>query len=369
MYKERKMKKIIAITILATISLSSFAAVTFSVKIPQPDFISNDWDGDNIPNIDDTDDDNDGVDDVNDSTPFGGKSGGSKATQSLELSEKYIVSQENINSTFFGYIKDTSGSITNEIYESSSIQEIRLGKMSGVCNLDLNLKNGDYTSAVGIKINEHIFDTSRLAQFNLATTNQYNTFNFKTEESFCDDMLAESQWNIQFIKKIPSRTEMLASTANLSISLPKKEYVAYNENNYSLHGYLSPTFQNPIPGYGDYTVIENVNGEIEVNGINLEIEAIARTNQPQSSGYGSVILFKCNPLFDGKAQQMLTSIKDNDGNIIRELYLSSGYSDVSIVSSEHQSIGVDYCMTKSVKTSIFFKNTYDNKTPTVYYWF
>lgn len=74
------MKKIISIILLSTISLGSFAEGIFNMQIPQPDFVSNDWDGDKIPNIDDPDDDNDGVDDVDDSTPFGGRPGASKTT-------------------------------------------------------------------------------------------------------------------------------------------------------------------------------------------------------------------------------------------------------------------------------------------------
>ena len=65
------MKKILLSIIISSVSLSALAEVIFNIQIPQPDFVSNDWDGDNIPNIDDPDDDNDGIYDVNDSTPFG----------------------------------------------------------------------------------------------------------------------------------------------------------------------------------------------------------------------------------------------------------------------------------------------------------
>jgi Leucine-rich repeat (LRR) protein len=71
------MKKIISIILLSTISLSSFADGVFNMQIPQPDFVSNDWDGDGDPNLTDPDDDNDGIDDIDDSTPFGGRPGGS----------------------------------------------------------------------------------------------------------------------------------------------------------------------------------------------------------------------------------------------------------------------------------------------------
>jgi hypothetical protein len=65
------MKKIIFAIMLLTISLSSFAAPSFNTKIPQPDYISNDWDGDGISNSEDPDDDNDGINDADDSMKFG----------------------------------------------------------------------------------------------------------------------------------------------------------------------------------------------------------------------------------------------------------------------------------------------------------
>jgi hypothetical protein len=51
------MKKIISTMMLLTISLSSFAEGIYKTKIPQLDYISNDWDGDRIINSEDTDDD------------------------------------------------------------------------------------------------------------------------------------------------------------------------------------------------------------------------------------------------------------------------------------------------------------------------
>lgn len=52
--------------LIMTIPLESIENSTgkFSRIIPQPDFISNDWDGDTIPNDLDPDD-------IDDSTPFG----------------------------------------------------------------------------------------------------------------------------------------------------------------------------------------------------------------------------------------------------------------------------------------------------------
>jgi hypothetical protein len=65
------MKKIILSILISTISTASFAVGVFNMTIPQPDFISNDWDNDGITNNLDPDDDNDGDDDDVDSTPFG----------------------------------------------------------------------------------------------------------------------------------------------------------------------------------------------------------------------------------------------------------------------------------------------------------
>jgi alpha-tubulin suppressor-like RCC1 family protein len=74
------MKKIITIIILSIMSVNSFAEPIFNTKIPQPDYISNDWDGDGIINADDDDDDNDDILDINDSHPFGGKPGRSASS-------------------------------------------------------------------------------------------------------------------------------------------------------------------------------------------------------------------------------------------------------------------------------------------------
>jgi hypothetical protein len=67
-------KKIIKIlTIGSLLSAASIVSsdTNFRYKIPQPSQITQDYDGDNIPNNYDPDDDNDGIIDENDSTPFG----------------------------------------------------------------------------------------------------------------------------------------------------------------------------------------------------------------------------------------------------------------------------------------------------------
>lgn len=77
------MKKIILSIIISSLSLSAFAVGVFNVQIPQPDFVSNDWDGDGIINSLDDNDDNDEYLDVDDSTPFGGTPGGSTTTPTI----------------------------------------------------------------------------------------------------------------------------------------------------------------------------------------------------------------------------------------------------------------------------------------------
>lgn len=79
-------KKILAVAIVM-ISTNAMAIDLYRHKIPQPNFVSNDWDGDGEVNAVDTDDDNDGIPDISDSNPFspdgqvstpsGGSGGGS----------------------------------------------------------------------------------------------------------------------------------------------------------------------------------------------------------------------------------------------------------------------------------------------------
>lgn len=71
---------------MMTSSLSAMSANLFKIPIPQPDFVSNDWDGDGIINSIDNDDDNDNELDVNDSTPFGGRPKSSVSLDCLESS-------------------------------------------------------------------------------------------------------------------------------------------------------------------------------------------------------------------------------------------------------------------------------------------
>jgi hypothetical protein len=77
------MKKIILSIIISSLSLSAFAVGVFNVQIPQPDFVSNDWDGDGKANSVDEDDDGDGILDDNDSTPFGQPGGNSEVSSGI----------------------------------------------------------------------------------------------------------------------------------------------------------------------------------------------------------------------------------------------------------------------------------------------
>jgi hypothetical protein len=88
------MKKINIAIVLTTISIGSFAEPTFNTKIPQPDFISVDWDGDGINNKDDTDDDNDGIDDNVDSNQFDRANGGGRKPSGgakIEYLDKFVL--------------------------------------------------------------------------------------------------------------------------------------------------------------------------------------------------------------------------------------------------------------------------------------
>lgn len=64
------MIKIILSILISSISIGALASITYNISIPQPDFISSDWDNDGIPNKEDNDDDNDGILDENDESPF-----------------------------------------------------------------------------------------------------------------------------------------------------------------------------------------------------------------------------------------------------------------------------------------------------------
>jgi hypothetical protein len=65
------MKKILILVMFSSIASVSFSESRFNFSIPQPDMISNDWDGDGKINSLDEDDDGDGILDINDETPFG----------------------------------------------------------------------------------------------------------------------------------------------------------------------------------------------------------------------------------------------------------------------------------------------------------
>lgn len=86
------MKKIITTILLSTLSLGALSQGTFNMTIPQPDYVSNDWDGDGEINSVDTDDDNDGILDVNDDIPFGGNPGGS-STSNVDYIDSFTIDQ------------------------------------------------------------------------------------------------------------------------------------------------------------------------------------------------------------------------------------------------------------------------------------
>lgn len=82
----KNMKKILTILLMSILSITTYATATgvFQYQIPQPDLVTNDWDGDGIPNHLDPDDDNDNINDEDDSIPFG-PPGGESSTPSVPI--------------------------------------------------------------------------------------------------------------------------------------------------------------------------------------------------------------------------------------------------------------------------------------------
>lgn len=120
------MKIIITITtLLSILTMSVYAESSsgvFNFKIPQLDIISNDWDGDGIPNSQDNDDDNDGIDDVDDSLPFGHNG---KNSSSLIIFNSFTSDKSDISS---GDTINLSWDIDNKqnlnIYTDSNLIEL-----------------------------------------------------------------------------------------------------------------------------------------------------------------------------------------------------------------------------------------------------
>lgn len=67
------MKKIALTIMISFLTTASVAENVFNHQIPQPNLITNDWDGDGLTNDVDTDDDGDNIPDTEDDNPFSGR--------------------------------------------------------------------------------------------------------------------------------------------------------------------------------------------------------------------------------------------------------------------------------------------------------
>ena len=103
------MKKIILSITISILGFStlSYADLNFRFSIPQPNFVSNDWDNDGQPNEIDPDDDNDGLNDTEDSIPFG--RGGQSSTPDVTVNSF----DANKNSYFSGETLTLSWNVDN----------------------------------------------------------------------------------------------------------------------------------------------------------------------------------------------------------------------------------------------------------------
>lgn len=105
--------------------------------MPQPNFISNDWDGDGKINSLDEDDDNDGIDDVDDSTPFRGRPGGESVVE-----EEVVVNIPNQENNFGIKTVTVENSIwSNDPHTANTITGLLCGGVTTCTRYD-----GDYRS-------------------------------------------------------------------------------------------------------------------------------------------------------------------------------------------------------------------------------
>jgi hypothetical protein len=166
----KSMKKIILSIIIFSVTLPAFAGNVFNMAIPQPDFVSNDWDNDGIINSIDNDDDGDGVDDINDSTPFG---------QSGQSSTPNVL----INSFSSNKISYLPG---EEITLSWSIDNIR--SLSLYKDILLTDYLGDVTNQTSIVLSP-IGDTTYYLDTETSISST-QIFEFTEESRVCDNTWA-----------------------------------------------------------------------------------------------------------------------------------------------------------------------------------
>jgi hypothetical protein len=160
------MKKILLSIIISSVSLSALASVTFNVKIPQPDFISSDWDNDGLSNKIDDDDDGDGIKDVDDSSHF--SKAGRNSTPSLIFNDF------------------TSNKITidpNESFNLSwSFENPR--KLSLYDDLDKNNLISDVTGLNSLSINNVTSDKTFYLDY-MTDTASFNIFTWQFNGKSC----------------------------------------------------------------------------------------------------------------------------------------------------------------------------------------
>jgi hypothetical protein len=157
------MKKIILTLLISTISIYSFAGI-FQSSIPQPDFMSNDWDGDGDPNITDPDDDNDGVLDDDDSNPFD-LNGQNSTPAQVEIGSGLYAIEISQNP---GYADTTNGFSSNPNYATwgSIINNPPLSTGAIVEKLHINgniiyleVDNHDYSTIIDVTIDGNSLGT------------------------------------------------------------------------------------------------------------------------------------------------------------------------------------------------------------------
>jgi hypothetical protein len=210
-YMEENMKKIIYAIILTTISLSSFAEPSFTTAIPQPDYISSDWDGDGIINSEDPDDDNDGVNDEVDSIPFGKDSRDSTPplTFNYFTSNKITIDQNESFNLSWSFENPRKLSLYNDLAKTNLISDV-----TGLNSLSINNVTSDKTFYL-----DYITDT---ASFNIFTWR----FNGKSCGSYSPLASMVNSGN--------SFTQNRTCTNNYVSSQPNSKSNSYSENRQSI---------------------------------------------------------------------------------------------------------------------------------------
>jgi hypothetical protein len=245
------MKKIITIILLSTLSLSALSQGTFNMTIPQPDFVSNDWDGDGIINSEDTDDDGDGIDDLDDSTPFGGSPGGSGT--SVDNSKYTLTWSSNaVPEAVFpnGY----------EVYNQSMYVSNLSNNLVYAKNMSLSL------SKDGIKITDNsspLYGVIINGVFNPISSRTNTQGNYYIDITKAASFGENSEMTFVFEENVDSLTDVyslpvMANTYMTSNSGSSAQVGVYDHDNQDTYNFYSGT-----PGYF-------VNGNSIANGVLME---------------------------------------------------------------------------------------------------